>query len=190
MNETRNRLLIANGLNAARVAQYRARLDLTPIPNAAEVRRKWLALEKKWSVLGELGAEVNKLALELICLGIRTPIWDGGLNLKNQDPAVYWDPEADGWVKNESVERLNFSFSQQKEIESYTLRPENRKALRVWNRFVIAFEREPERLYRIRGEGYFAQFRDADGDLLTFPDASLGNPYPALQTDCAWMVGG
>jgi hypothetical protein len=184
VTKERAETLRALGVDPETVHFYRSRLDCIAPFATKPIFQKMRRLSKLFDKVEAAQMACNELAAELHFLGVPVSIWDGGKNGsatgdslagEGEDLSTFeWSPATGAWGYTEPENIYG------RIIEEYSSRPDKRAAIDIWNTFVVAFERPPERLFRIHGRGYFVEFRDARGRLLRFnPDDLKGRRRPA-----------
>lgn len=143
------------GLNAERVEYYRCVRACVPSLDHEEIKRKLTSLKLLAEAIDKQVDEFNKLMGELVDLDVAQAstvveyfIWGAG------DPA---------WTEPRQPIYKKASF------EEWTERPTTPQGLDAWNRFLVALQQQPIRIYRTSykiDNQWEAEFRRADGSAM------------------------
>jgi hypothetical protein len=178
MTKDRTKTLREFGADLEAVHFYRSRLDCAPPFPAEAILKKCGTLDKLFKKVEAAQMACNRLAAEIHFLGVPVPVWDGGRNPCSSGDGdgldtFEWHPMTGEWGYREP-DRIYGRITAE-----YVNRPDKLEAVRIWNTFLVAFERTPVRLFHVRADGYFIEFRDAQERLIRFHgDALKGRHRP------------
>jgi hypothetical protein len=160
----RTELLREYGLDPYAVKLWRARLDCIPPASADLIQKKRALLEKALERARDVLGKAESLDGDLASMGIPASSYlIETMSVGYQNRPLEWNPETEEWGYTEP------DAPKEPLIEEYLARPTKIEALEVWNQFLIALERKPERLFRCRKgqySEYTVEFHDARGRLL------------------------
>jgi hypothetical protein len=175
------------GLNPDAVHFLRARLACEPPYPVEELRAELARQEVVFERIRALQKETIAIMEQLAARGVFCTCWsgdenDGGPWIGPQED-FQWNIRDECWGEGPSVRGSGDDLSVRGDrtilrkealpgpvLGEFAERPTRPDQLQAWNAFLVAFRSAPYRMFRVRGDGFYAAYRDSAGRFVYIPE--------------------